>query len=114
MWRLMTPAFTDDRVVLLDLVGSGDSDLGAHDREKYSRLQGCADEQIEVVREVGEGPVVFVGHSVSAMIGALADASAPDLFLAHVMIGPSPCYIDDAGYVGGFSRDDIDDLLQTL
>jgi len=114
MWRLMAPAFPDVRVVLLDLVGSGDSDLGAYDRDKYGQLQGYADDLIEVVREFGEGPVVFVGHSVSAMIGALADLAAPDLFAAHVWIGPSPCYINDGAYIGGFSRNDIDSLLDTL
>lgn len=115
MWRMMGSHFAERyRVVLFDMVGSGGSDISAYQPEKYASLQGYAADLLDVVREFGQGPVVFVGHSVSAMIGALADASAPDLFLAHVMIGPSPCYIDDAGYVGGFSRDDIDDLLQTL
>lgn len=115
MWRLITPSFTDRfRVVLLDLVGSGDSDLSAYDQDKYSHLQGYADDVVDVVREFGEGPVVFVGHSVSAMVGALADLAEPELFTAHIMIGPSPCYINDGDYFGGFSRDDIDSLLDTL
>jgi sigma-B regulation protein RsbQ len=100
--------------VLLDLVGSGNSDLKAYDRQKYSSLQGYADDMLEVIDEFAIGPVVFVGHSVSAMIGMLADLKAPGKFAAHVMIGPSPCYINDGDYVGGFTRNDIEGLLETL
>lgn len=115
MWRLLTPTFSQQfRVVLFDLVGSGNSDLSAYDPHKYDSLHGYADDLLEVVQEFGSGPVVFVGHSVSAMIGALADLKAPDVFAAHIMIGPSPCYINDGDYVGGFTRSDIDSLLDTL
>jgi sigma-B regulation protein RsbQ len=115
MWRLLAPAFSlHHRVVLFDLVGSGNSDLAAYDPKKYDSLHGYADDLVEVIREFAQGPVIFVGHSVSAMIGALADLKAPDVFAAHIMIGPSPCYINDGDYVGGFSREDIDSLLHTL
>jgi sigma-B regulation protein RsbQ len=115
MWRLLTPSFAERfRVVLFDLVGSGASDLSAYDRDKYDSLQGYADDLIEVVKTFGQGPVVFVGHSVSAMIGALADLKSPGLIAAHIMVGPSPCYINDGDYVGGFTREDIDSLLDTL
>lgn len=115
MWRLMAPSFEDRyRTILYDLVGSGRSDLSAYDRARYDSLQGHADDLVEVVREFAEGPVVFVGHSVSAMIGLLAGIAAPELFEAHVMLGPSPCYINDGDYVGGFSREDIDSLLETM
>src|SRR5690606_8322407 len=66
------------------------------------------------IRDVAQGPVVFVGHSVSAMIGLLAGIKAPELIDAHVMLGPSPCYINDGDYIGGFSRADIDSLLETM
>ena len=109
MWRLMAPSYEDRyRTIRYDLAGSGKSDLSAYDHAKYGMLQGHADDLVEVVREFAEGPVVFVGHSVSAMIGLLAGIKAPDLFDAHVMLGPSPCYINDGDYVGGFSRADID------
>ena len=115
MWRLMAPAYEDRyRTVRYDLVGSGRSDLSAYDRNRYGTLQGHADDLVEVVREFAEGPAVFVGHSVSAMIGLLAGIKAPELFQAHVMLGPSPCYIDDGDYVGGLSRADIDSLLETM
>jgi sigma-B regulation protein RsbQ len=115
MWRLLAPAFAQRyTTVTLDLVGSGRSDLGAYDFQKYASLQGHADDLVEVVERVGCGPAVCVGHSVSAMIGMLAGIVAPELFRAHVMIGPSPCYIDDGNYVGGFSRADIDGLLETM
>jgi sigma-B regulation protein RsbQ len=115
MWRLLAPAFANRyRVVLFDLVGSGNSDLSAYDPVKYGSLQGYADDVLEIVREFGQGPALFVGHSVSAMIGMLADLSDPKPFAAQIMIGPSPCYINDGDYVGGFSRADIEGLLETL
>jgi sigma-B regulation protein RsbQ len=115
MWRLMAPAYAKRyRTVLFDLVGSGASDLAAYDRKKYSSLQGYADDVIEVVREFSQGPAIFVGHSVSAMIGMLANIKEPAPFAAQVMVGPSPCYINDGDYFGGFERKDIDGLLETL
>ncbi len=115
MWRYLAPAFSDSfRTVLFDLVGSGMSDLSAYDQGKYGTLQGHADDLLEIVEGFAEGPVVLVGHSVSAMIGMLATIAAPERFAAHIMVGPSPCYINDDDYVGGFSRGDIDGLLSTL
>ncbi|MEA3087981.1 MAG: sigma-B regulation protein RsbQ [Paraburkholderia sp.] len=115
MWRYLVPAFHGEyRTVLFDLVGSGASDLSAYDIGKYDSLQGYADDLIEIVKEAADGPVVFVGHSVSAMIGLLASLKAPQLFAAQIMVGPSPCYVNDGDYIGGFTREDIEDLLRTL
>ena len=115
MWRLLAPAYAKRyRTVLFDLVGSGDSDAAAYDSAKYNTLQGYADDVLEIVREFSEGPAIFVGHSVSAMIGMLANLRAPERFAAQVMIGPSPCYINEGDYTGGFTRSDIDSLLETL
>jgi sigma-B regulation protein RsbQ len=115
MWRKVAPEFASDhRVVLLDLVGSGGSDLDAYDFERYSRLDAHAEDLVELCRALGLRDVVFVGHSVSAMIGVLAQTAAPELFSSLVLIGPSARYLDDEGYVGGFSRSDIDDLLETM
>jgi sigma-B regulation protein RsbQ len=115
MWRLVVPTYAERyRVVLFDLVGSGQSDLTAYDRTKYSSLQGYADDICELVTEFGDGPAIFVGHSVSSMIGLLANLKSPERFAAQVMIGPSPCYINDGDYIGGFTRADINGLLETL
>jgi sigma-B regulation protein RsbQ len=115
MWRFLQPAFAKRyRTVNFDLVGSGQSDLAAYDPVKYDSLHGYADDVVEIVREFGQGPVTFVGHSVSAMIGVLADLKAPGTIAAHIMLGPSPCYINDQDYVGGFTRTDIDALLEAL
>jgi sigma-B regulation protein RsbQ len=115
MWRLLEPKYARRyRTVLLDLVGSGSSDLAAYDPARYQSLDGYAQDVLEVVEEFAEGPVLFVGHSVSAMIGMLANLAAPRRFAAQIMIGPSPCYINDGDYVGGFTRKDIDALLETL
>jgi len=115
MWRLLAPHFAPRfRTVLYDLVGSGLSDLGAYDRRRHGSLHGHASDLLEVIEASGAGPVIFVGHSVSAMIGLLAGIEAPQRIAAHVMVGPSPCYINDGEYVGGFTRADIDGLLDTL
>jgi len=115
MWRFVAPDFeVDHRVVLFDHVGSGGSDLSAYDPEKYGSLRGYASDVVEICRELGLTDVVFVGHSVSAMMGVLACQQAPELFGAMVMVGPNPRYVDDDGYVGGFSRNDIVGLLEAL
>ena len=115
MWRLVVPAFEPDhRVVLFDHVGSGRSDLSAYDPVKYNALDGYADDVVEICRELGLDDVVFVGHSVSAMMGVLAAARAPGLFGALVMVGPNPRYVDDGDYTGGFSREDVAALLESL
>lgn len=115
MWRFVAPAFEDRfRVICFDLVGCGGSDLASYDPERYSSLQGYADDVLEICTELGLRDVVFVGHSVSSMIGVLADVAAPGLFDKLVMIGPSPRYIDDASYVGGFGEADIEELLDSL
>ena len=116
MWRSLAPHFAKRyQAILVDLVGSGGSDLTAYDKGRYGTLQGHADDMCELVREVGGGqPAIFVGHSVSAMIGMLASIRDPGLFRAQVMVGPSPCYINDGDYFGGFERSDIESLLDTL
>jgi sigma-B regulation protein RsbQ len=115
MWRYVWPAFEDRfRVVLLDHVGAGGSDLKAYDREKYASLAGYADDIVEIGHELRLKDAVFVGHSVSAMIGLLASLKAPGMFKSLVMVGPSPRYIDDAEYIGGFKQQQIAELLDFL
>src|SRR5476649_604579 len=115
MWRHMVPAFQDShRIIVFDLVGSGGSDLSAYDQTKYGTLHGYAQDLLEILDHYADGPVVLVAHSVSAMIGLLASNAAPAKFAAQIMVGPSACYIDDESYRGGFSRADIEDLLDTM
>jgi sigma-B regulation protein RsbQ len=115
MWRFVAPEFeADHRVVLFDHLGSGGSDLSAYDPVRHGSLDGYAEDVVELCRELEITDGVFVGHSVSAMIGVLAAKRDPTLFGRLVLIGPSPRYIDDEGYAGGFSRADIDELLESL
>ncbi len=115
MWRHVTPTFSDDyRIVLLDYVGSGLSEVSEFDRTRYSTLHGYALDILDVLSELDLKQTHFVGHSVSSMIGALAFLDAPDRFQSLTMIGPSPCYINKDGYTGGFSQSDIEGLLETL
>lgn len=116
MWRYITPAFEDDyRVVLFDYVGAGGSDVSAYDDERYGSLAGYAQDVLEICDALELEDVVFVGHSVSAMVGVLAALERPELFSELVMVGPSPRYIDqEPDYVGGFKRADIEELLETM
>jgi sigma-B regulation protein RsbQ len=115
MWRYVWPAFADDhRIVLFDHVGAGGSDAAAYDRRKYGTLGGYAADVLEICRELELHDVIFVGHSVSSMIGVLAAAEDPERFAKLVLIGPSPRYVDDADYTGGFTTDDIEGLLESL
>jgi sigma-B regulation protein RsbQ len=116
MWRFVTPAFENDfTVVLFDYVGSGKSDLAAYDPERYATLDGYADDVLDVCHALDLHDVIFVGHSVSGMVGVLAANRQPELFERLILIGPSPRYINDAPhYVGGFERSDIEGLLETM
>ncbi|CAA9475026.1 MAG: Hydrolase of unknown specificity RsbQ, part of a novel [RsbQ - PAS domain] bacterial sensing module [uncultured Solirubrobacteraceae bacterium] len=115
MWRFVTPAFEQThRVVVFDYVGFGASDHAVWDETRYATLEGFARDVLEICRELDLIDTVFVGHSVSAMIGVLAAKAEPARFARLVLVGPSPRYIDDEGYVGGFTRDDIDGLLDSL
>jgi sigma-B regulation protein RsbQ len=116
MWRYVAPAFERRfTTVLFDHVGAGGSDLSAYNVPKYGTLSGYADDVVEIGRALNLKDAVFVGHSVSAMIGALATIEAPDMFESLVMVCPSPRYIDDDdGYVGGFGETQIDELLDFL
>ncbi len=115
MWRYVAPAFEDDyRVVLFDHVGAGGSDLGAYDPGKYDDLSGYATDILEICDALALRDVVFVGHSVAAMMGVLAAGREPDRFDRLILVGPSPRYVDDDGYRGAFSAAEIDDLLRSL
>ena len=114
-WRYVAPVFAQTHTVILyDLTGSGESDLSAYDRERHGSLHGHAEDLLEILNLSAAGPAIFVGHSVSSMIGVLASNHAPERFSSQIMVGPSACYIDDENYRGGFSREDIDDLLETM
>lgn len=115
MWRLTVPALAEEyQVVLFDYVGAGRSELSAFSEARYSSLEGYAQDVEEICEALDLRDAVFVGHSVSAMIGVLAAARVPERIGALVMVAPSPRYIDDVGYRGGFSAEDIDELLASL
>lgn len=115
MWRYVAPAFEHDfKTVLFDHVGSGQSDLSAYSREKYATLDGYANDVLELADELNLKDAVFVGHSVSSTIGILAAIKTPGVFSKLILIGPSPRYIDDGDYVGGFTAQQIEELLAFL
>ena len=115
MWRHVAPAFADThRVVLFDHVGSGGSELAAYDAGRYATLDQYASDLLDICDELDLSNVIYVGHSVSAMIGVLAAVRQPARFARLVLVGPSPCYLNDGDYVGGFTRPDIEGLLDFL
>ena len=115
MWRHVWPEFAEDhRVALLDHVGYGGSDASAYDPQRYASLDGYVDDILEICAALDLRDVVYVGHSVAAMMGVLAAGREPERFGALVLVGPSPRYTDDDGYVGGFTQEDIEGLLDSL
>jgi sigma-B regulation protein RsbQ len=116
MWRFVTPAFEDEyRLVLFDYVGSGKSDLDAYDAERYASLEGYAQDVLDVMHALDLHDVIFVGHSVSSMIGVLAANREPDRFAKLVLLGPSARYVNEApDYVGGFERADLEGLVEMM
>jgi sigma-B regulation protein RsbQ len=115
MWRFVTPAFEDDyRIILFDYVGAGGSDLTAYDANRYSTLDGYARDLLEICEALDLRDVILVAHSVSSMIGVLAANQSPERFSQLVMVGPSPRYINDVNYVGGFERAEIEGLLDLM
>ncbi|MDQ1461217.1 MAG: sigma-B regulation protein RsbQ [Actinomycetota bacterium] len=115
MWRYVAPRFENEfRVVVFDYIGAGGSDLAAYDPERYTSLDAYADDVLEICRALDLHDVIFVGHSVSAMIGALAAIREPERFAKLVFLSPSPRYIDDGTYQGGFREEDIHELLESL
>ena len=116
MWRYITPAFESDyRIITFDYVGSGKSDIGAYDPERYGTLDGYVQDVLDVCRALDLHDVTYVGHSVSSVVGILAANAEPERFSNLILIGPSPRYINDPpDYVGGFDRSDVDGLLETM
>jgi sigma-B regulation protein RsbQ len=117
IWRLVTPAFAaTHRIVQFDHVGSGRADAAAHSSVRHATIDGYAEDLVGLVRGLGLAGATYVGHSIGSMIGVLASAADPTLFDGLVLIGASARYIDDpaAGYVGGFSRDDVDDIIDAI
>ncbi len=116
MWRYIVPSFIDNyQIVLFDYVGSGDSQIKYYDSRKYSDLQGYAQDVLDIMEALDLRNTIFVGHSVSSMIGMLASIRSPQYFERIVMLGPSPRYVNDLpSYYGGFDKSDIDELLDMM
>lgn len=115
MWRYVAPAFENRyRVILFDHVGAGNSDLSAYIPEKYDDLEGYANDIIEICSELKLKDIIFVGHSVSSVIGIIVSIKAPELIKSLILVGPSPSYINDGDYIGGFTKQQIDELLESL
>ncbi|MEO5990297.1 MAG: alpha/beta hydrolase [Ferruginibacter sp.] len=115
MWRYVIPSFEKDyKVVAFDHVGAGNSDLTAFVPSKYEKLEGYAEDIVEIAKELQLNNIIFVGHSVSALMGIIASQKAPELFKSLILVGPSPSYINDGDYVGGFTKPQIDELLESL
>ncbi len=114
-WQFITDAFQDDyKIILFDYVGAGKSDLSAFDPQKYSELEGYAEDVLDICEALNLRNVIFVGHSVSSMIGILAANKNPEYFEKLILIGPSPRYLNDEGYTGGFERSDLENLFEFM
>ncbi|WP_316806398.1 alpha/beta hydrolase [Pedobacter agri] len=114
-WKYITDAFLEDyRVILFDYVGSGQSDQNQYDYHKYSTLEGYACDVIDIIEALGLKDIIFVGHSVSSMIGMIAALQIPESFKKLIFIGPSPRYLNDRDYIGGFESADIESIFTQI
>ncbi len=114
-WRAVLPAFESRyQIVVFDYVGAGQSDLSAYDEQRYSTLEGYAQDVVDICKALHLTEVIFIGHSVSSMIGLLAAVQHPSLFRKIVFIGPSPRYINDEAYYGGMELPDLEALLEVM
>ena len=115
LWRDVAAALSGRfRVVTFDHVGHGMADASAFDPVRHGELDGYADDLLAVCDELGLDRILYVGHSVSAAVGALAAARCPGRFAALVLLAASPRYLDDDGYVGGFTREAVDGVLEAI
>lgn len=116
MWRFITPSLEKKfKIILFDYVGSGNSDLSQYDKERYSSLEGYAQDIIEIGEALQLSDTIFIGHSVSSIIGSLASIEAPKLFSSMIMICPSPCFLNfPPDYLGGFEKQDLQELLNLM
>ncbi|MDQ6756009.1 MAG: alpha/beta hydrolase [Bacteroidota bacterium] len=114
-WKRITPAFVKDyKLILFDFIGAGKSDISAYDKDRYKNLDGYTQDVLDICHELNIKDAVFVGHSVSCMIGALASIKEPSLFKKLIFIGPSPCYLNCEDYTGGFEQEDLDNLFEIM
>jgi sigma-B regulation protein RsbQ len=116
MWRFVAPYFADDyQVVLFDYVGSGKSDISKYDVKRYSRLEGYAEDILDICEALELTDAILVGHSVSSTIGLLASLKWPSLFSRHIMVCPSPSFLNYLpDYLGGFEKPDLEELLNLM
>jgi len=114
-WKFLIDSFTEDyTVVLFDYTGSGKSDHSQYKKEKYNRIEGYVSDLLDVCEALGLKGAVFVGHSVSSMIGLLAANQHPEYFSKLIFIGPSPRYLNTIDYTGGFEQKDLEGLFEFM
>lgn len=112
VWRHLVQAFhLKARLIVFDYVGAGQSNLVLYDSARYSSLDGYALDVLEILDTLNLKDVIFIGHSVSSMVGVRAAISRPECFSKLIFIAPSPCYINDGDYIGGMGKDDLEGLL---
>ncbi|XP_057964299.1 probable esterase KAI2 [Malania oleifera] len=115
VWKHLVPHLVNDhRVVLYDNMGSGTTNPEFFDFDRYSTIEGYAFDLLAILQELGVDSCIFVGHSVSAMVGAIASISRPDLFSKIIMISGSPRYLNDVDYYGGFEQEELDELFEAM
>jgi sigma-B regulation protein RsbQ len=116
MWRFMLPELEKQfTVVVFDYVGSGQSDLESFSTKRYSSLEGYAKDVEEILVALDLDNVSIIGHSVSSIIAGITSTHVGDRISDITMICPSPCFMNlPPDYVGGFERDDLEELINLM
>ncbi len=115
VWRHLVAAYKSKyKLILFDFVGAGQSDLSAYDSKRYSSLEGYAKDVLEIIEALNIKNALYIGHSVSCMIGVKAAIAQPSYFSKLIFVSPSPCYINDEEYIGGLDKEDLNNLLELM
>ncbi|MDB5686747.1 MAG: alpha/beta hydrolase [Rhizorhabdus sp.] len=116
-WAAIRPSLDARfRVISYDLAGSGPDGAASYDFDRHGSMFGFADDLLEILDDLGIEDCIYIGHSMSGMIGAAAASARPEPFRRLIMIGASPRYLNDEGasYIGGFDQPDLDGLFASM
>jgi sigma-B regulation protein RsbQ len=115
IWRFVAPAFEADcRTLVYDHAGCGRA-VPAWDQLRHANLDGYAADLLDVMDDAALPPAVCVAHSIGGVIALLAAEQRPDRFEHILLLAPSPRFINDPpDYLGGFEREDLDEMFQLM
>ncbi|KVI11628.1 strigolactone esterase D14 [Cynara cardunculus var. scolymus] len=117
VWDKLLPQLTQTYQVLVfdwSFSGAIKDPNTLFDPLKYSTYDAFSDDLIALLEELNLDSTVFVGHSMSGMIGCIASIKKPHLFTNLILVASSPRYVNSEGYEGGFDITYIEQLFSSI